>query len=40
MSFKSLKEIVDSAREQEKPFWRIIMENDICLLYTSDAADE
>lgn len=29
MSFKSLKEIVDSAKEQDKPFWRIIMEDDM-----------
>lgn len=36
MSFKSLKEIVDSAREQEKPFWRIIMEDDMSERMTSE----
>lgn len=29
MSFKSLKEIVDNTKEQQKPFWRIIMEDDM-----------
>lgn len=29
MSFKSLKEIEESAKEQEKPFWKIIIEDDM-----------
>lgn len=29
MSFKSLKEIVDTAQGQKKPFWRIVMEDDM-----------
>lgn len=29
MSFKSLKEIVDSAKEAKKPFWRIVLEEDM-----------
>lgn len=29
MSFKSLKEIVDNAKEQEKPFWKIVIEDDM-----------
>lgn len=37
MSFKSLKEIAESAREQEKPFWRIIMENDMSERMVSEA---
>lgn len=37
MSFKSLKEITESAREQEKPFWRIIMENDMSERMVSEA---
>lgn len=37
MSFKSLEEIVDSAREQNKPFWRIIMEDDMSERMVSEA---
>lgn len=37
MSFKSLKEITESAREQEKSFWRIIMENDMSERMVSEA---
>lgn len=29
MSFKSLKEIIDNSKEQKKPFWRIVMEDDM-----------
>lgn len=29
MSFKSLKEITDSAKEKQKPFWQIVMEDDM-----------
>lgn len=29
MSFKSLKDIVDSAGKQGKPFWKVIMEDDM-----------
>ena len=29
MSFKSLKEIVDCANKEKKPFWRVILEEDM-----------
>lgn len=29
MSFKSLKEITDSAKDKQKPFWQIVMEDDM-----------
>ena len=35
MSLDSMKEIFDRMEAEHKPFWEIVLETDICLLYTS-----
>lgn len=36
MSFKSLQEIIDKASQKKKPFWKIIMEEDVSERMVSD----